>query len=136
MKCGPRSRAAALFAQRADEDALDRLREHVHTAERALARKSVRDVLTANNAFHDAVASGCGNALLQAMLANLRDRIVLLRVESLSYPGRPARSVTEHRAIIRMIERREAQDAKQLIERHIMHAWRAARAQLAPRKSR
>lgn len=124
--------AVALFTQRADEAAIERLRAHVRTAERALARQNVQGVLTANNAFHDEIAVSCGNALVQSMLANLRDRIVLLRVESLSYRGRPPHSIAEHRAIVRRIERRDTQGAKRLNEGHIMHAWRAARAQLAP----
>ncbi len=124
--------AVALFTQRADEAAVGRLREHVERAARGAARGSIQAILNANNAFHDEIAAGCGNALLQSMLANLRDRIVLLRVESLSYPGRPPHSIAEHRAIVRRIEQRDAQGAKRLNEGHIMRAWRAARAQLAP----
>ena len=126
--------AVALFTQRADAAAVDRLRAHIDAAERALAQGEIQGVLAANNVFHDEIAAGCGNALLQSMLANLRDRIVLLRVESLSFPGRPPHSIAEHRAIVRAIARRDAQGAKRLTEHHIMHAWRAARAQLAPGK--
>ncbi|MDR7522695.1 MAG: GntR family transcriptional regulator [Armatimonadota bacterium] len=128
--------AVALFTRRANGVALERLRACVSQAERGLLRRHLREVLAANNAFHDAIAAGCGNALLESMLANLRARIVLLRVESLSFPGRPPHSVAEHRAIVRRIARRDAAGAKRLMEAHIMHAWRAARAQLAPGRSR
>jgi len=128
--------AVALFTQRTTDGRIEQLRAHVAAAERAVRRSNAQGVLDANNAFHDVLASGCGNALLQSMLANLRDRIVLLRVESLSYPGRRPRSVAEHRAIVRMIARRDADGAKRLTEQHVMHAWRAARAQLEPRKAR
>ncbi len=124
--------AVALFTQRADDAAVARLSEHLERAAAGAARGSIREVLNANNAFHDEIAAGCGNPLLRSMLANLRDRIVLLRVESLSYPGRPPHSIAEHRAIVRRIARRDAQGAKRLNEGHIMRAWRAARAQLAP----
>jgi len=127
--------AVALFTQRTTDSGIEQLRAHVAAAERAVRRSNAQGVLNANNAFHDVLASGCGNALLQSMLTNLRDRIVLLRVESLSYPGRRPRSVAEHRAIVRMIARRDADGAKRLTEQHIMHAWRAARAQLEPRKT-
>jgi len=127
--------AVALFTQRANEAAIDSLRESITRAAGALARGSVEGVLAANNTFHDAIAAGCRNALLQSMLANLRNRIVLLRVESLSYPGRPPRSINEHRAIVRLIAGRDADKAKRLTEEHIMHAWRAARVQLAPRRT-
>jgi DNA-binding GntR family transcriptional regulator len=123
--------AVALFTRRADPATLDELRAHVTAAERALRRGSAQGVLQANNAFHDVLASRCGNGLLQSMLANLRDRIILLRVESLSYPGRRPRSLAEHRAIVHLIEERDADGARRLIEEHVMRAWQAARAQLA-----
>ncbi|MDQ7843413.1 MAG: GntR family transcriptional regulator [Armatimonadota bacterium] len=122
--------ATALFTLRADEEAVERLRRCIRDAERALQRRRPEGILAANNAFHDTIAAGCGNGLLQGLIANLRDRIVLLRVESLSYPGRRSRSISEHKAIVRMIERRDAPGARALVEEHIMHAWRAARAQL------
>lgn len=125
--------AVALFTRRADAAAIERLHGHLAAAEAAWAQGDTSGVVAANNAFHDELAAGCGNALLQALLANLRARIVLLRVESLSYPGRPPHTIAEHKAIVRRIARREAAAAKRLNERHIMHAWRAARAQLQAR---
>ena len=127
--------AVALFTQRAEESALGRLRASLERARHGLETGSIQAVLEANNAFHDEIATGCGNTLLQSMLANLRDRIVLLRVESLSVPGRPPHSLAEHRAIARRIAQRDAQGAKRLSEGHVMRAWRAARVQLAPRRS-
>lgn len=123
-------RAAALFARRTDPEAIARMRGHVRDAERALARRQAAGVLAANNAFHDELAAASGNILLRSLIANLQDRIVLLRVESLSYPGRRSRSIAEHKAIVRMIERGNAEGARRLVEQHVMHAWRAAHAQL------
>ena len=125
--------AVALFTRRADQAVLDRLHAHIAASERAWSRRSVPEVLDANNALHDEIASGCDNPLLQQMLGNLRDRIVLLRVESLSYRDRPRHSIAEHRAIVEQIAQRKASEASRLMEQHIMRAWRAARAQLAPR---
>lgn len=122
--------AAALLTRRGDREAVAQMRRHIQAAERALRRRQNAGVLAANNAFHDGLAAGSGNALLHALIANLQDRIVLLRVESLSYPGRRPRSIAEHKAIVRMIERGNADGARRLVEQHVMHAWRAAHAQL------
>lgn len=122
--------AAALLTGRGDPVVIARMWTCLKDAERALARRHPGGVLAANNAFHDALSAGSGNALLQALIANLQDRIVLLRVESLSYPGRRSRSVAEHKAILRMIERGSVDGARRLVEQHVMHAWRAAHAQL------
>lgn len=122
--------AVALLTHRADGEVIRWLRAHIAVAERALVRHDAEGVLAANNAFHDALAAGSGNPLLQSMIANLRDRIVLLRVESLSHPGRRARSIAEHRAIVRLIARRDPEAARRLVEQHIMRAWQAAHAEL------
>ena len=122
--------AVALFTRRGDPAAIARMWGYIEDAERALGGRHPGGVLSANTSFHDELAAGCGNALLRALLANLQDRIVLLRVESLSYPGRRARSVAEHRAIVRMIERANVDGARRLVEQHVMRAWRAAHAQL------
>lgn len=122
--------AAALLARRRDRTVIARMRGHVRDAERALARRQPAGVLAANNAFHDELAAGSGNLLLRSLIANLQDRIVLLRVESLSYPGRRPRSIAEHRAIVRMLARGDAEGARRLVEEHVMRAWRAAHAQL------
>lgn len=123
--------AVALFTERTDGAAVALLRGHLTTARQALERRSAAGVRRANNAFHDEIAAGCGNALIQTMLANLRARIILLRVESLSYPGRRARSLAEHRAIVRAIARRQPAEARRLIEEHVLRGWQAVRAQLA-----
>ncbi len=128
------SQAVALFTARADGAALRRLRACIKDAEQAMARRRPAGVLAANTTFHDELAAGCGNTLLQSLIANLRDRIVLLRVESLSYPGRRSRSIVEHKAIVRMIEHGDAEHARRLAEQHVMRAWRAARAQLVQQR--
>ncbi len=128
------SQAVALFTARADGAALRRLRARIKDAEQAMGRRHPAGVLAANNTFHDELAAGCGNALLQSLIANLRDRIVLLRVESLSYPGRRSRSIVEHKAIVRMIARGDVEQARRLAEQHVMRAWRAARAQLVAQR--
>jgi DNA-binding GntR family transcriptional regulator len=123
--------AVALFTERADDVAIARLETHIENASKALTeRASLQRVLAANNAFHDEIVSGCGNSLLQSMIANLRHRIVLLRAQSLSQPGRLPRAVRDHRAILRFIKRRNRDGARKLIERHAIHAWKAVHAQI------
>lgn len=123
--------ATALLAARAESDDLARLEGWVREAEAAVEAGDVQAVLAANNAFHDELASRCGNALLESLIANLRNRIILLRVESLSLPGRPPQSVAEHREIVDRIRAHDPDGARRAMERHILRAWEAARRQLA-----
>ncbi len=122
--------ATALLAARARPEDVDCLEAHVREAEAAVWAGDVRAVLAANNAFHDELAARCGNSLLQSLIGNLRNRIILLRVESLSAPGRPPRSVAEHRDIVERVRAQDPDGARRCMEVHILRAWEAARQQL------
>jgi DNA-binding GntR family transcriptional regulator len=123
--------ATALLARCARPEDVERLEQHVRAAEEAVRAGDVQAVLAANNAFHDELAGRCGNALLESLIDNLRNRIILLRVESLSAPGRPPRSVAEHREIVDHVRAHDPEGARRAMEQHILRAWEAARQQLA-----
>jgi DNA-binding GntR family transcriptional regulator len=122
--------ATALLAARAQPQDLEQLEAHVRAAEEAVRAGDVRAVLAANNAFHDELARRCGNSLLESLINNLRNRIILLRVESLSLPGRPPRSVAEHREVLGHVRAHDPEGARRSMEAHILRAWEAARQQL------
>jgi len=122
--------ATSLLASRAQPEDVACLQQRVRTAEEAVRAGDVRAVLAANNAFHDELAARCGNTLLESLIANLRNRIILLRVESLSLPGRPPQSVAEHRQIVERIRARDPKGARECMEMHILRAWESARRQL------
>ncbi len=122
--------ATALLATRATQEDLERLEAHLRAAEEAVRKGNLQVVLAANNAFHDELAHRCGNGLLESLINNLRNRIILLRVESLSLPGRPPRSVAEHREILDRVRAQDPEGARRSMEAHILRAWEAARQQL------
>jgi DNA-binding GntR family transcriptional regulator len=131
-------RAVDLFMERTDDATIDRLvKKHSgKELEHLLEQRSPKGILAANNAFHDVITSGCGNPLLQSMIQNMRNRIVLLRVDSLFRHGRHPRAIREHRAIVRMIGRRNKEGAKRLAEQHVMSAWREVHEHMISRASR
>jgi DNA-binding GntR family transcriptional regulator len=131
-------RAVELFMERTDEATIERLvKKHSgKELEHLLKQRSPKGILAANNAFHDVIFSGCGNPLLQSMIQNMRNRIVLLRVDSLFHHGRHPRAIAEHRAIVRMIGRRNHRGAKRLAEQHVMSAWREVHEHMISRASR
>ena len=122
--------ATRLLAARAQTEDVACLERCVQQAEEAVQAGDVRAVLAANNTFHDELARRCGNALLESLIDNLRNRIILLRVESLSLPGRPPQSVAEHREIVERLRAGNPDGAREAMERHILRAWEAARRQL------
>jgi len=69
--------------------------------------------------FHDTLASLSRNAVLRGVLANLNDRIHLVRW--IAMEGRRAQTQAEHRAIVEHLMRRDAEGAAGLMRRHILH---------------
>jgi DNA-binding GntR family transcriptional regulator len=69
--------------------------------------------------FHDTLAALSGNAVLRGMLANLNDRIHLVRW--IAMEGRRDRTQAEHRAIVEHLQRRDADGAALLMRQHILH---------------
>ncbi len=69
--------------------------------------------------FHDAIAEASGNRLLRDLLRDLNDYLGESRHAALAPVGRPAKSATEHAAIVDAIEARDAQVASAALARHI-----------------
>ncbi|MDR5702173.1 MAG: GntR family transcriptional regulator [Armatimonadota bacterium] len=122
--------AIRLLATRQDIQAIQAMRKAVEAGERALERGSLRALVATNRAFHEAISKGSGNKLLQSLLSNLRARIGLLRVQSLSLPGRPEESVREHRQLLRAVERGLPDEGEALMRAHVARAREAAWKQL------
>lgn len=131
-------RAVELFTKRSDDQTIERLvkRHSGEEVKRLLEQRNAEGILEANNAFHAVVTSGCGNPLLQSMIQNMYNRIVLLRVDSLYHHGRHPRAISEHRAIVRMIGRRNVDAARRLAELHVMSAWGEVHEHMVSRVSR
>jgi DNA-binding GntR family transcriptional regulator len=131
-------RAVELFTKRSDDATVERLvRQHSgDEVRRLLEQRNAKGILEANNAFHAVVTNGCGNPLLRSMIQNMYNRIILLRIDALNHHGRHPRAISEHRAVVRMIGRRNAKVAKRLAELHVMSAWEEVREHMISRASR
>lgn len=75
--------------------------------------------LQAKADFYDALFTGARNSELPRMLESLRRRITLLRVSSLSTPGRPPESLKEIEAIRDALVKRDGATAEKLCKQHI-----------------
>ena len=69
--------------------------------------------------FHAAVARGGKNKLLLDVMKALEDPIQETRLESLSEPGRPPRSLADHRRIAEAIRRQDTRGAERAMRRHL-----------------
>jgi DNA-binding GntR family transcriptional regulator len=69
--------------------------------------------------FHITLAASGGNDALVEVLASINDRIRLARRGGFLVPGQVADTIKEHLAILRIVERRETDRARDRMRRHI-----------------
>ncbi|MEU5168042.1 MULTISPECIES: FadR/GntR family transcriptional regulator [Streptomyces] len=69
--------------------------------------------------FHASVTAAAHSALLAEFMQSIADQITESRHESLRQPGRPGRSLTQHRAILDAIEEQRGKAAAAAMRRHV-----------------
>ena len=83
----------------------------------------------ANQDFHSAIQRLAGNRWLSQLIDETRKMMKLTRRDSLRLDGRLKQSLSEHRAILKAIQRHDAGQAGQLMHEHLL-SGRAALAKL------
>lgn len=69
--------------------------------------------------FHASMTAAAHSALLAEFMQSIADQITESRHESLRQPGRPGRSLTQHRAILDAIEEQRGKAAAAAMRRHV-----------------
>jgi GntR family transcriptional repressor for pyruvate dehydrogenase complex len=108
---------AALAARRATVDQIERLRAILNDQEADIARGGTG--MKQDTLFHYLLAEATGNEVLVRIMDSLMDLLLKTREESLQHDKRPARSLKQHRAMLRAIEARNPRAAERLMYRHI-----------------
>jgi DNA-binding GntR family transcriptional regulator len=114
----------AELAHRRPPDVLARLRKSVDDSRRALKRRTNREFIKSLSDFNAALASGCENRRMLRVLSELRNVLDLIGTTSLRAPGREHRSIDEHEAILRAIERGDSDAAREATRAHILSVQR------------
>lgn len=109
--------AAGWAAERSQPHNLEKIKSIVERANNALDNPGALARLDAE--FHLAVAEAGGNSILLGVMLNLLDLLADARKESLSIPGRPARSAGEHNKLAEAIFSHDAAQARQLMWQHL-----------------
>ena len=108
---------AALAAQRATGEEVQRMREILEEQERQIARGETG--VEADTAFHFALASAAHNSALVKVVSAVEDILQRSRDRSLQEPGRPRRSLDSHRQMLQAIETGDADEARRAMEHHL-----------------
>lgn len=111
------SRLAAAAAERRTQDDLRAIRAGLDTMAEAIGRGEMGT--DGDRAFHLAVAAAARNDVLAYLMTVIQEPIEESRLESLSEPGRPHRSLAGHKQIAVAIEAGNPAAAAAAMHRHI-----------------
>lgn len=111
------TKIAALAAVRRTDDDLARIDDAL-TAMAADVEAGGRGV-EGDERFHGAVTAAAHSLLLARLMDEIGDLIKETRIESLSQPGRPANSLTGHRAIADAIRAQDPEAAAAAMHAHV-----------------
>lgn len=118
--------AGEQFALFGPEDLKVSLSAAVSNFERIAMSGTSGELLAAKAGFYDLLLKGCGNVFLGQSLESLYNRIAILRMTSMSQPGRLEHSLAELREIVAAIQAGDGTSAGNACRRHIHNAAMAA----------
>jgi DNA-binding GntR family transcriptional regulator len=124
------SYAGQEFARRGSAAEMASLRAAVAKFEKVAAGSDQQQLLEAKTRFYSILMEGSGNIFVKQTLTQLHNRINLLRMTSMSRPGRLAHSVAELKEIYEAIRSRDTARAAAACRHHIEMAAEAALAYL------
>lgn len=118
--------AGQLFAERGSADEILALDIAAKELEAAAGEGGGGRLAAAKSAFYDCLMQGGGNVFARQMLTTLHNRINLLRMTSMTQPGRLKHSVSEINEIAAAIRDRDGPRAAAACKFHIDMAARVA----------
>lgn len=114
--------AGKLFATRATDDEIERLRETVGELRRAVTSDDPAASLGAKDRFYDILLEGCGSSNVRALVRSLHNRLALVRATNLSRPRRAVDTLPDLDRIVAAIARRDGDATWQAFVDHIANA--------------
>jgi DNA-binding GntR family transcriptional regulator len=108
-----------LTCERASDAALDELGAFLDESAAESPDASIDRLIEFDIRFHDTIAALSENRILRRTLANLNDRIHLVRW--IAMEGRRERTQGEHREILDRIRARDTDGAVAAVRKHIIH---------------
>lgn len=124
---------ARLMAYRGRSAELEQLERNVRESEEAVGEEELERYVELIDEFHNLIISGADNGKLSDHYRTLMNQLAYGRLvfTSLNRPGRPAKSVAEHRAVLEAIDAKDAEGAELAMREHVRHSERELVAGLA-----
>jgi DNA-binding GntR family transcriptional regulator len=110
---------ARLAAERATPEQRARLHELVAATDQAIEDDDIMHYTVLNRRFHELIMSAANSPPVAAELDALHFPLVKFQFQVTLIPGRKSENAKEHRALLRAIEARDADEAERAGRRHI-----------------
>ncbi len=117
LRSGLEVQAAQLAAERIDDAALERMREHLQAMADSLG--DLAAFVDADAAFHREIAEGSGNQVLQELLQSIRSLLRIWVDRALTDEGHAEAALKEHRAIFAALEARDPSAVTATMQSHM-----------------
>ncbi len=114
--------SAGLAAERITDEELEELNRLLVEIGHYAAEKSMDKIVEADTAFHDVLYKASRNERLRSIISNLREQLTGIRGRSMSYPGRLAETMEEHRNLVDCIAAGNVERAQDAARIHIENA--------------
>jgi GntR family transcriptional regulator, transcriptional repressor for pyruvate dehydrogenase complex len=109
---------AGLAAERRTEEDLREIDSALDEMELGIG-VGLREVEWADARFHEAIAAAARSAVLATFMAQISDEVAESRRESLRQPGRPSRSLAQHRRVAHAVRIGDALEAGDAMGHHL-----------------
>lgn len=119
--------AARLAARHATTETIQKMKSCFSGFSPKNVEKSIKDYAQKNVQFHHLVIQASQNRRLIGIIRNLYDQMDLVRLHTIVLPGRARKSLSEHREIIRLIEKGKGDLAEKSLRLHIRDLRRAVK---------
>ena len=110
------------------------LKEAMKVFEAATKKDDVRNVVEADEAFHDVIYAAAANPKLENIINSAREQMYRYRYEYVKNPSVYAQLIEEHRAIIDGFERRDVEFLKNIMHVHLSNQINAVREVIREQK--
>ncbi|HXF34756.1 MAG TPA: GntR family transcriptional regulator [Candidatus Acidoferrales bacterium] len=119
--------AARKAARRIDESGVARLRAIIAEMERHESAPNLRAYSECNGRFHQAISEVANHPTSARLLVLLKSQSVRYQYRSVLNPGRPTKSLREHKAIFQALSRHDPDAAEAAMRSHIDNVRDAVR---------
>jgi DNA-binding GntR family transcriptional regulator len=113
--------AAELMVQRITAADLRAIRKIQKEYAAAVARSRMKDMILKNEEFHKALLRVTGNRFLCELLDKIKNAAFALRYNTYFMLGIASRTVSDHEAIIRTLERKDLRALKRILKESIIY---------------